>query len=267
MPPSPHPVLCFGARTWSWQFTYWAISPSLLTASVDGVGDDRLSTACAPLFPLWRFAEEHNFAKPNDSRALHLMTKCAQTVMEELEDIVIAYGQSDEYSFVFRKKSNWFKRRARWASKPASARMLSRSLLLCFSWRQLRSSKLWVMLHLQSVHVLFWLFPSNEIWKFLCCVFFLRCFLYLILFLLYPVNPASRLTYWIVRRISRDLSRDFERKIEYWWFMGSIAGSLFPCIKELFKLFNKEIHLILNLVVYWNSLGNQIIWWIGMSSK
>ncbi|TEA36010.1 hypothetical protein DBR06_SOUSAS810141 [Sousa chinensis] len=60
-----------------------------------------------------RFAEKHNFAKPNDSRALHLMTKCAQTVMEELEDIVIAYGQSDEYSFVFKRKSNWFKRRAR----------------------------------------------------------------------------------------------------------------------------------------------------------
>ncbi|KAL6043396.1 hypothetical protein STEG23_007976 [Scotinomys teguina] len=60
-----------------------------------------------------RFAEKHSFAKPNDSRALNLMTKCAQTVMEELEDIVIAYGQSDEYSFVFRRKSNWFKRRAR----------------------------------------------------------------------------------------------------------------------------------------------------------
>ncbi|XP_068392388.1 probable tRNA(His) guanylyltransferase isoform X2 [Eschrichtius robustus] len=59
-----------------------------------------------------RFAEKHNFTKPNDSRALHLMTKCAQTVMEELEDIVIAYGQSDEYSFVFKRKSNWFKRRA-----------------------------------------------------------------------------------------------------------------------------------------------------------
>nr|XP_045008376.1 probable tRNA(His) guanylyltransferase isoform X2 [Jaculus jaculus] len=40
------------------------------------------------------------------------MTKCAQRVMEELEDIVIAYGQSDEYSFVFKRKSNWFKRRA-----------------------------------------------------------------------------------------------------------------------------------------------------------
>ncbi|PNI72210.1 THG1L isoform 2 [Pan troglodytes] len=60
-----------------------------------------------------RFAEKHNFAKPNDSRALQLMTKCAQTVMEELEDIVIAYGQSDEYSFVFKRKTNWFKRRAR----------------------------------------------------------------------------------------------------------------------------------------------------------
>nr|KAF6482371.1 tRNA-histidine guanylyltransferase 1 like [Molossus molossus] len=59
-----------------------------------------------------RFSEKHNFAKPNDSRALYLMTKCAQTVMEELEDIVIAYGQSDEYSFVFKRKSNWFKRRA-----------------------------------------------------------------------------------------------------------------------------------------------------------
>uniref|UniRef100_A0A8C6QYJ4 tRNA(His) guanylyltransferase n=1 Tax=Nannospalax galili TaxID=1026970 RepID=A0A8C6QYJ4_NANGA len=59
-----------------------------------------------------RFAEKHHFTKPNDKRALHLMTKCAQTVMEELEDIVIAYGQSDEYSFVFRRKSNWFKRRA-----------------------------------------------------------------------------------------------------------------------------------------------------------
>ncbi|XP_061312787.1 probable tRNA(His) guanylyltransferase isoform X1 [Pezoporus flaviventris] len=59
-----------------------------------------------------RFSEQHEFKKPNDDRALHLMTKCAQTVMEELEDIAIAYGQSDEYSFVFKKKSKWFKRRA-----------------------------------------------------------------------------------------------------------------------------------------------------------
>lgn len=41
------------------------------------------------------------------------MNKCAQAVMEEMEEIVIAYGQSDEYSFVFKKKTNLFKRRAR----------------------------------------------------------------------------------------------------------------------------------------------------------
>ncbi|XP_020647037.1 putative tRNA(His) guanylyltransferase isoform X1 [Pogona vitticeps] len=58
-----------------------------------------------------RFAEQHGFKKPNDDRALQLMNRSAQTVMEELEDIVIAYGQSDEFSFVFKKKSNWFKRR------------------------------------------------------------------------------------------------------------------------------------------------------------
>ncbi|KAL8212140.1 UNVERIFIED_CONTAM: tRNA-histidine guanylyltransferase 1-like [Gekko kuhli] len=59
-----------------------------------------------------RFAEQHGFRKPNDDRALHLMNKCAQTVMQELEDIIISYGQSDEYSFVFKKRSNWFKRRS-----------------------------------------------------------------------------------------------------------------------------------------------------------
>lgn len=64
-------------------------------------------------FLLWRFSEQHEFKKPNDDRALQLMTKCAQTVMQELKDIAIAYGQSDEYSFVFKKKSRWFKRRAR----------------------------------------------------------------------------------------------------------------------------------------------------------
>ncbi|XP_034257458.1 probable tRNA(His) guanylyltransferase isoform X2 [Pantherophis guttatus] len=41
-----------------------------------------------------------------------LLPPCAQAVMEEMEEIVIAYGQSDEYSFVFKKKTNLFNRRA-----------------------------------------------------------------------------------------------------------------------------------------------------------
>ncbi|XP_059202729.1 probable tRNA(His) guanylyltransferase isoform X2 [Centropristis striata] len=59
-----------------------------------------------------KFAEQHHFAKPNDNRALSLMTRSARSVMEELEDIVVAYGQSDEFSFVFKRTSSWFKRRA-----------------------------------------------------------------------------------------------------------------------------------------------------------
>lgn len=61
-----------------------------------------------------RFAEQHKFTKPNDNRALGLMSRSARSVMEELEDIVIAYGQSDEFSFVFKRTSTWFKRRARY---------------------------------------------------------------------------------------------------------------------------------------------------------
>ena len=54
--------------------------------------------------------------KPNDDRALTLMSKSAETVMEEFKDIVIAYGQSDEYSFVFKKNTNVYNRRARLVS-------------------------------------------------------------------------------------------------------------------------------------------------------
>ncbi|XP_020357644.1 putative tRNA(His) guanylyltransferase isoform X1 [Oncorhynchus kisutch] len=59
-----------------------------------------------------KFAEQHNFMKPNDDRALGLMTCSARSVMEDLDDIIISYGQSDEFSFVFKRTSNWFKRRA-----------------------------------------------------------------------------------------------------------------------------------------------------------
>ncbi|XP_069026804.1 probable tRNA(His) guanylyltransferase isoform X1 [Embiotoca jacksoni] len=59
-----------------------------------------------------KFAEQHEFTKPNDDRALGLMTRSARSVMEELEDVAIAYGQSDEFSFVFKRTSTWFKRRA-----------------------------------------------------------------------------------------------------------------------------------------------------------
>ncbi|XP_072032326.1 probable tRNA(His) guanylyltransferase [Amphiura filiformis] len=59
-----------------------------------------------------RFSDDHKFEKPNDPRALHLMNTAAATVMSDFKDIVIAYGQSDEYSFVFKKDTTLYSRRA-----------------------------------------------------------------------------------------------------------------------------------------------------------
>ena len=58
-----------------------------------------------------RFTSSHNFTKPNDIRALHLANHCARQVMNEFNDIILSYGESDEFSFVFRRECNMFQRR------------------------------------------------------------------------------------------------------------------------------------------------------------
>ncbi|XP_006813680.1 putative tRNA(His) guanylyltransferase [Saccoglossus kowalevskii] len=59
-----------------------------------------------------KFSDSHEFSKPNDEAALNLMNCCAVYVMNEFQDITVAYGESDEYSFVFRKGTTQFSRRA-----------------------------------------------------------------------------------------------------------------------------------------------------------
>ncbi|KAK0734232.1 tRNAHis guanylyltransferase-domain-containing protein [Lasiosphaeria miniovina] len=59
-----------------------------------------------------KFANKYNFEKPNDKRALDLMNAAARQVLIELPDITIAYGVSDEYSFVLHKTCTLFERRA-----------------------------------------------------------------------------------------------------------------------------------------------------------
>ncbi|XP_018407459.1 PREDICTED: probable tRNA(His) guanylyltransferase [Cyphomyrmex costatus] len=59
-----------------------------------------------------KFCDTHNFVKPNDVAALELMNRAAVTVMEDFKEIVLGFGQSDEYSFVFRKDTQLYKRRA-----------------------------------------------------------------------------------------------------------------------------------------------------------
>ncbi|EPS37025.1 hypothetical protein H072_9405 [Dactylellina haptotyla CBS 200.50] len=60
-----------------------------------------------------RFTAVHEFTKPNDIRALSLMNAAAKAVFHDLggEVVSIAYGVSDEFSFILRKECNLFERR------------------------------------------------------------------------------------------------------------------------------------------------------------
>lgn len=59
-----------------------------------------------------KFSEIHDFVKPNDEGALNLMNTCAMAVMEEFrQDIVFAYGVSDEYSFILKATTDLYQRR------------------------------------------------------------------------------------------------------------------------------------------------------------
>lgn len=44
-----------------------------------------------------RFSDAHNFTKPNDVRALKLMDHAARDTMQVHPDIVLGFGESDEY--------------------------------------------------------------------------------------------------------------------------------------------------------------------------
>eukprot|EP00762_Andalucia_godoyi_P006642 ANDGO_06199.mRNA.1 putative tRNA(His) guanylyltransferase len=59
-----------------------------------------------------KFSQDHAFSKPVDLRGINLMNSCAEAVMREFGDIVLSYGHSDEFSFVFAKDAQVFKRRA-----------------------------------------------------------------------------------------------------------------------------------------------------------
>ncbi|KAF5179624.1 tRNA(His) guanylyltransferase [Thalictrum thalictroides] len=59
-----------------------------------------------------RFSDENEFNKPNDVQALNLMNSCAVAMLEEFTDIIFSYGVSDEYSFIFKRTSQFYERRA-----------------------------------------------------------------------------------------------------------------------------------------------------------
>lgn len=69
-----------------------------------------------------KMTKKYSFTKPNDRRALDLMNAAAVEVMRSFVDIIIAYGQSDEYSFVLDESTQLFDRRsAKLATSVATA--------------------------------------------------------------------------------------------------------------------------------------------------
>ncbi len=61
-----------------------------------------------------RFSAAHDFVKPNDPRGLELMNAAARHVMQELKgSVLMAFGESDEYSFLLSKACNLYSRRSR----------------------------------------------------------------------------------------------------------------------------------------------------------
>ena len=59
-----------------------------------------------------KFTTLHGYEKPNDLRGISLMNKAAEDVIKAFPEIWIAYGQSDEYSFVLRKNTELYNRRS-----------------------------------------------------------------------------------------------------------------------------------------------------------
>jgi tRNA(His) guanylyltransferase len=80
-----------------------------------------------------KLTKKYNFTKPNDIRALDLMNAAAIEVTKSLVDIVLAYGQSDEYSFVLHENTNLFDRRA---AKLATTIATTFTAEYCMLWTQ-----------------------------------------------------------------------------------------------------------------------------------
>ncbi|PWN19675.1 Thg1-domain-containing protein [Microstroma glucosiphilum] len=58
------------------------------------------------------FSQAHEFEKPNDAVALELMNHAARHVCQELRgDVTLAFGESDEYSFLLKKSCKLYNRR------------------------------------------------------------------------------------------------------------------------------------------------------------
>ncbi|KAK3672788.1 tRNA-His guanylyltransferase [Recurvomyces mirabilis] len=101
-------------------FEQWDPSPpsNWIVVRIDGRGFTKL-------------CKKYDFAKPNDRRAIDLMNAAAVEVVRSFVDIVLAYGQSDEYSFIFHESTTLFERRA---AKLATSVATAFTAEYCMQW-------------------------------------------------------------------------------------------------------------------------------------
>lgn len=76
------------------QFFVFFIISRLSAEFYRAVGDESLTNQPS------RLSDRYAFQKPNDRRALDLMNVAAVGVLNDLAEIVVAYGVSDEYRLV-----------------------------------------------------------------------------------------------------------------------------------------------------------------------
>ena len=58
-----------------------------------------------------KFTDAHQYKKPNEIQGIRLMILAGLSVMESFPEIFLGYGQSDEFSFAFKKNAHLYNRR------------------------------------------------------------------------------------------------------------------------------------------------------------
>ena len=58
-----------------------------------------------------KFTDAHQYKKPNEIQGIKLMALAGISVMESFPEIFLGYGQSDEFSFAFKKNAKLYNRR------------------------------------------------------------------------------------------------------------------------------------------------------------
>ena len=58
-----------------------------------------------------KFTDAHQYKKPNEIQGIKIMALAGLSVMESFPEIFLGYGQSDEFSFAFKKNARLYNRR------------------------------------------------------------------------------------------------------------------------------------------------------------